>query len=371
MSDGPQSSRGISISFMDSFNDYSVEELRYMRTTPNATRTNAQANVQRMFNAWMTAWSYPLSAITHIALMSHLRNHTAVESDAAMDPSVAEREFRANVLGETVDRVENVLWNFYKQIERSEQEGNFHGGDVNAVIHSLVELDQVPDWMTVVVQTQLDRTFQLLVSFHDTVTDSLERRREACTPVKFVVRDEIAGDQDQEVMNWNGVMPETCVSYVAVPASLRKNLETNIDALSREFRNANSTDNDGSVAPQIWRPLVDPDRYMCFGNLTTHLPQFAVDRRNAPSLEERVHRITGRIGSIAKDTDHGWIPVDVKFDAQGRAELLSYMNNLHPRHHSGLYFSITDAITAFRPLFDCQVLLAPPPSLSSGYRNMY
>jgi len=47
-----------------------------------------------------------------------------------------------------------------------------------------------------------------------------------------------------------------------------------------------------------------------------------------------------------------WIPTPVEVDANNKVRFLSYINNLHPKHHSALYDVLSDILATTLPLFE-------------------
>jgi hypothetical protein len=69
------------------------------------------------------------------------------------------------------------------------------------------------------------------------------------------------------------------------------------------------------------------------GGIPTHLPNY--------------HRL-----NEFSSTTYQWIPTPVEVDADNKVRFLSYINNLHPKHHSELYDVLSDILTTTIPLFE-------------------
>ncbi|KAI8614130.1 hypothetical protein BC830DRAFT_1128864 [Chytriomyces sp. MP71] len=51
-------------------------------------------------------------------------------------------------------------------------------------------------------------------------------------------------------------------------------------------------------------------------------------------------------------TNFQWLPSELDISRQGRVRITSYINNLHPLHHSELYGAVSDAFEALIPMFE-------------------
>ncbi|KAJ3203297.1 hypothetical protein HDU67_010254 [Dinochytrium kinnereticum] len=47
-----------------------------------------------------------------------------------------------------------------------------------------------------------------------------------------------------------------------------------------------------------------------------------------------------------------WLPTDITIDVRGRVHIESYINNIHPRRHAGLYETIAGMVEAILPMFE-------------------
>lgn len=54
-------------------------------------------------------------------------------------------------------------------------------------------------------------------------------------------------------------------------------------------------------------------------------------------------------------TDFQWLLYDVKLESESRCKITSYINNLHPRRHKGLYQVIEDIISCAIPFWGLTV----------------
>ncbi|TMW58049.1 hypothetical protein Poli38472_013523 [Pythium oligandrum] len=106
--------------------------------------------------------------------------------------------------------------------------------------------------------------------------------------------------------------------------------------------------------------LVHPSLYCCVFGKTKRVPSTG---RGSDSVEigvvERMERFAFKGTEVILkgsdnywDDDYQWIPSDFAVDENGRVKIQSYINNLHPADHSGLYDSIASVFERFVPLFD-------------------
>jgi Protein of unknown function (DUF4246) len=56
-----------------------------------------------------------------------------------------------------------------------------------------------------------------------------------------------------------------------------------------------------------------------------------------------------------------WLPTDVRVDAQGKVQLMSYINNMHPEWHSALYAATAALIENTIPIFERTLAAAATP----------
>src|SRR5208282_4235881 len=92
--------------------------------------------------------------------------------------------------------------------------------------------------------------------------------------------------------------------------------------------------------------LVHPGLYLFVSGTTRTIP---VNRSEATGS---VPTLLDVFPSQYMSTKYQWIPTPVEVDANGKPKLLSYINNLHPKHHSDLYLVLADMLEHLLPLFE-------------------
>ncbi|OAJ39903.1 hypothetical protein BDEG_23700 [Batrachochytrium dendrobatidis JEL423] len=121
--------------------------------------------------------------------------------------------------------------------------------------------------------------------------------------------------------------------------------------------------------------LVHPSLFCLYYNHT----MIKLDsRKNLQRMQPPWSQFVGSGNQIARVPNRGitgpwltrslrfqWLPSEVVVSPSGVPTITSYINNLHPSHHSELYQDITDIFQQFIPLFEKQVsLLMSLPSIS-------
>ncbi|GLD97143.1 hypothetical protein PINS_up005826 [Pythium insidiosum] len=111
--------------------------------------------------------------------------------------------------------------------------------------------------------------------------------------------------------------------------------------------------------------LVHPSLYCCVLRETNRVREDQLTFSAETSLADRMQQLLNAeleiVGSRSKingsrstsdGSSYQWIPSDFHIDAEGRAKILSYINNLHPGQHEAMYQSIESIFSKFVPMFD-------------------
>ncbi|KAL2915333.1 hypothetical protein HK105_205198 [Polyrhizophydium stewartii] len=173
----------------------------------------------------------------------------------------------------------------------------------------------------------------------------------------------------------------TVVSPDAVPADLRDRLRQQVAPLE-----------DVPDLHKDWHPgsdkqvldLVHPSLFCLYYNETLlKLTQSSTLVRAQPPWEHfigaghqpaRVPRrgITGPAVLLSRKFQ--WLPSEIRVDQNGRPEIASYINNLHPHHYRDLYATLADVLERFIPLFERQLAMlrtAPGPVVEVDMYDLY
>ena len=118
--------------------------------------------------------------------------------------------------------------------------------------------------------------------------------------------------------------------------------------------------------------LIHPGLYLFVSGKTRTIPRGqSVFHASVPtSLPKPPQRSSRQFMS----SEYQWIPTPVSVDQEGKAEFLSYINNLHPRRHHDLYTVLANIFSLTLPVFErVLTFLKSPlkPKIDLGLHKMY